>query len=75
MALNINVSVVANVAIVCLEFLTPKYPYMIWQTSLYIQITSPKQDIANNLTFFLISSPRKNIQETMKVKLEEKLNK
>lgn len=75
MALNINISVVANAAIVCLEFLTPKHPYMIWQTSLYIQISSPKQDIANNLTFLLISPPRTNIQETMNVKLEENLNK
>lgn len=75
MALNINVSVVANAAIVCLEFLTPKYPYMRWQTSLYIQIISPKQNIANNLTFLLISPPRKNNQETMNVKLEEKLKK
>lgn len=71
MALNINVSVVANAAIVCLEFLTPKYPYMIWQTSLYIQITSPKQDIANNLTFLLIFSPRKIFKKQWRLNLKK----
>lgn len=50
------------------RILTHKYPYIILQTLLYIQITS-KTGYCNNLIFLLIFLP-KNIQDIINVKLK-----